>query len=1822
MTKLVTGRVIKVPSANVSADRYQFIQLSETEPDLGLPSQLGQVPTSDLSGNRSWVTLSTDNISEGSNLFYTNARVLANVSAMSINVLADVDITGIQNNGILIWNGTQFTAGSVSASATSNTALFAYVAAVANTALTANVANSVISLAGHTTSEIAEGSNLYFTTTRVVSTVTPLLTTANVVETTNQYFTNARVVTAVTPLLTAANIVNFDSRANAVIYPSLNTANVTETAGNLYFTAARVNAVVQPFLTTANVIEVSSNLYFSNARANAVIWPSLTAANIANFDSRANAVIYPSLTTANVTESSGNLYFTAARVLSYLTTANVVETSANLYFTTARVNATVQPFLTTANVIETNGNLYFTTARVNATVQPFLTTANVVESASNLYFTPARILSYLTTANVTETGSNVYFTNVRAVIAVQSILTTANVRELGNLYYTDARVNTAVRPILTTANVTESASNLYFTTARVNAVIQPFLTTANVTESASNLYFTTARVVSTVTPLLTTANVVESANNLYFTNARVLVGITTGTVAGNINVTGTVTANTVVATTAVFGSGTGGSLTGANLLSSEYIQANNWLGLYTANVVETAGNLYFTNSRVVSALVAGDGIIIEANGRISANLSAALANVGASFATQFANLTTAQVVEVSSNLYFTNARARSVFSAGDNIIIEANGRISANIQVSIANLNYTIANLTTASIVEAPSNLYFTYARVNATVQPFLTTANVRELGNLYYTDARVNVAIRPILTTANVIETSGNLYFTNTRARAVLSAGTGVTYDAGNGIISIGQDVSTTANVTFRNLIVTNNLTVYGGVETFQANNLVISDNMIYLNNGSQYSNPDVGFAFNYNDGIYHHAGFFRDHSDGTFKVFDNYSPEPDANIFINTAHASFRIANIAATTFFGNVSGTVGSLSNHTTTDLAEGTNLYYTNSRVRSALSGGTGVVYDSTAGSIAIGQNVATTANVQFNNVTTQLINPIAGDIFFGGNIIPAQNAVFNFGSPTKVWKDFYLSATSLFVGNTKVSSNADTGGLAVTTATGQATDLSAANVFVSGLVYGDVFGRVSNLYNHTTGNLNEGINLYYTNARVIAAVTPTHTTANIIEISSNLYFTAARVNVVVQPFFTTANITETSGNLYFTAARVNTVVQPFLTTANVTESLNNLYYTNSRVVSAVTPLFTTANVIETSSNLYFTAARVNTVVQPFLTTANVVESVSNLYFTNARVSSNVITLMKSFQGSGVSIDAANGQINITTIASAPQANTANFANTAGTANTVLSLSNFTTANLAEGTNLYFTNARVAANVITLMKSFQGTGLTIDAANGQINILASASAPTANVANFATVANFANTAGFANTATTANTVLTLSNFTTANLAEGVNLYYTNSRVISAVTPLLTTANVIESTSNLYFTYARANAAIWPSLTTANVSETAGNLYFTAARVNTVIQPFLTTANVIETSSNLYFTYARANATVWPSLTAANIANFDSRANAVIWPSLNTANVTETAGNLYFTTARVIATVTPTHTTANIVELNNLYYTNARTRSAFTAGKGISISGDGVIKNTGSTSQYNLDINGTAGGNVLSTMSPILTFPSSNSTDRFLLRSIHVVNTSGATAQISGNILYATGNTAPIANLIPIAQGGVMEFIKTYQLFQPGDVINLQGSNAAGTATANLMTAMLTYETYTNDPSFIGIGQVVASADTNTLVYDSPQSYSIIESIKFVNLQSSVVPVRAYWGDANGVPLAYLAYGLQIPTNSSVELLQSPKRINQNDRIYVSYSGAPAGAVSVFVSARLGSVYTSGPSVSSAPPGNTLSMSFSTTGAEGTVLYYTLE
>jgi hypothetical protein len=800
---------------------------------------------------------------------------------------------------------------------------------------------------------------------------------------------------------------------------------------------------------------------------------------------------------------------------------------------------------------------------------------------------------------------------------------------------------------------------------------------------------------------------------------------------------------------------------------------------------------------------------------------------------------------------------------------------------------------------------------------------------------------------------------------------------------------------------------------------------------------------------------------------------------------------------------------------------------------------------------------------------------------------------------------------------------------------------------------DLAVKVISLENQTTANVREASsNLYFTNTRVLDAIAGANSINPLnVNINGNLVIRGSTFgsNIVVNRITSnswtnlySSNVIENT-NLFFTNARVLVGITTGTVVGNVslTETItSNTLVTNTAIFgSGFGGSLTGANLVSA------TFIQGNTWLG--LYTANVVETASKLYFTNVRAVDAIS--LANINPNHVTV---NG--NLVVIGSAVindiigddyRGNTATFSRAdveqlVVTSNLTVygSLTTYGANNAVLSDNMIYINhgTNVAANPdIGLVWAFnpegaepyQHGGMFRDATDGVIKFFQHyTTEPDSNIfLNLDTTVTgfeFANIQATTFIGNVLGVVSSLSNHTTDALAEGnVNKYYTNARVVQTVTPLLTTGNVVETT-NQYFSNVRVLQAVDPKLTTANVIELT-NLYFTNARVM---------ANLEQMSVNVFtdvdLTGIAVNGTlVWDgvkfipgSTDAALRSNFANTAGVA-----NVALIADVA-NLSLSTAFAnisgqVQTLS-NFTTANLVEGTNLYFTNTRARTAFTTGKGISITGDGIINNTGAQSQYNLSINGTAGGNVLGTMSTVLAFPTVPTTDRFLLRSLHVVNMSGATAQISGNILYATGNTAPIANLIPVAQGGVLEFIKTYQLFQPGDKINLQGFNSAGTPTANIMTAMLTYETFTADQSFIGIGQTVANVDTNTVIYDSSQSYSVIESVKFINLQSVPVPVRCYWADANGNPIAYLSYGLPIPPNSSVELLQSAKRINQNDKLYASYSNAPNAAVSVFVSARLGATYSIGPYVASAPTGNAISVAFSTTDAEGALLYYTIE
>ena len=100
-------------------------------------------------------------------------------------------------------------------------------------------------------------------------------------------------------------------------------------------------------------------------------------------------------------------------------------------------------------------------------------------------------------------------------------------------------------------------------------------------------------------------------------------------------------------------------------------------------------------------------------------------------------------------------------------------------------------------------------------------------------------------------------------------------------------------------NLVVQGNLFVNGNLTTINANNLVISDSMIYLADDNPADTLDIGFVSAFTSAVrYQHTGLVRDATDGVWKLFANVVAEPTTTIdFTNANYSSLISGNLMTT-------------------------------------------------------------------------------------------------------------------------------------------------------------------------------------------------------------------------------------------------------------------------------------------------------------------------------------------------------------------------------------------------------------------------------------------------------------------------------------------------------------------------------------------------------------------------------------------------------------------------------------------------------------------------------------------------------------------------------------------------------------------------------------------------------------------------------------------------------------------------------------------------------------------------------------------------------------
>lgn len=350
----------------------------------------------------------------------------------------------------------------------------------------------------------------------------------------------------------------------------------------------------------------------------------------------------------------------------------------------------------------------------------------------------------------------------------------------------------------------------------------------------------------------------------------------------------------------------------------------------------------------------------------------------------------------------TNANTASTIVKRDASGNFSAGRVTADLTGDVTGTVSSIANHDTDALGEGSSNLYFTTARARNAISVSGDLSYDPVTGVISYDDSAMSIAQ---FDTDDLAEGTNNLYFTTARVDGHLSGGTGVSYS--NGEISIGQDVGTTANVTFNsvNADLTGDVTgTVSSLSNHDTGDLAEGSNLYFTTARVEdavdgYVSGGVGLSY---------ANGTID-LDNTAVTAGSYGSGSAIPTFTVDAQGRLTAAGEVSVSTDLSVAGDTGTDS----VNLLEETLTF----------SGGTGVATSVSNGevTIAIGQDVSTTADVTFNDVTVN--GTLNSDDLTATNVTIAGNLTVA-GTTTTV-NSTTISVTDplIAVGNDNTASDA-------------------------------------------------------------------------------------------------------------------------------------------------------------------------------------------------------------------------------------------------------------------------------------------------------------------------------------------------------------------------------------------------------------------------------------------------------------------------------------------------------------------------------------------------------------------------------------------------------------------------------------------------------------------------------------------------------------------------------------------------------------------------------------------------------------------------------
>ena len=658
--------------------------------------------------------------------------------------------------------------------------------------------------------------------------------------------------------------------------------------------------------------------------------------------------------------------------------------------------------------------------------------------------------------------------------------------------------------------------------------------------------------------------------------------------------------------------------------------------------------------------------------------------------------TTDNLTEGSSNLYFTNARARSAISVSGDLsynsgtgVISFTERTDAQVRALISvtdsggdgSLSY---NNSTGVITYTGPSQSEVLAHISAGAGISISGSGVISNSQTQYnnSDARSAISVTDAGGDGSLAynSTTGVITYTGPSAaevRAHISGGTGVTFSSGT--ISIGQAVATTDNVEFNDLVVAGNLTVSGTTTTVNSNTVNIGDAIITLNSDETGSPTQDG-------------GIEIERGTSTNKTFIWDETNDRWTLGSESLVAGTFIGNLT-----GNVTGTVSSLSNQDTDSLSEGSsNLYFTNARADGRIA----------AASIEDLSNV-NTASPSVGHVLKWTGTEWSPSAESGGTVTETFKTIAVSGQ-TNVVADTATDTLTLVEGsNMTITTNASGDTITFASSGGGSVGANAADVLKT-YEYTATSGQTT-----FTGSDNNSQTLAYTPGAVqvfvngvLQKLTTDYTTNNVGTTITLVNGATTNDHVAIVAFLRTIGIGNSVVN-QFTGDGTTTA----FTLSADPENENNLLVYIDGVYQQKTD-YTVSGTTLTLDTAPGNGAIIETVASVgAITEQNALELAGNLTLTGLSAQNSEATSLM-INGSNI-------------------VGTRELGSNAFTSN----LSAYDTDNLSEGSsNLYYTDARVSTRADTILNHSNHTNITVSKVGAELRFAAASSYGNSDVSTF--------------------------------------------------------------------------------------------------------------------------------------------------------------------------------------------------------------------------------------------------------------------------------------------------------------------------------------------------------------------------------------------------------------------------------------------------------------------------------------------------------